>query len=80
MQTSIPESNSVSVFGVGSLTGSDAGAASDKPGSVSKSGKSADSSSREFNFGSEEGALASFYAATASGSSEGALASATLGT
>ena len=74
LQTVTPESNSVSVFGAGSLTG----AASDEPGSVSKSGSSAVSSSREFNFGSASGALASFSTATASTKSEGAPSSATL--
>ena len=82
LQTRTPESNSVSLLGAGSLTGNDAGAVSDKPGSVSECGSSAasSSSSREFNFGSATGALASISTATATGSNKGAVASATLAT
>ncbi|WP_041225918.1 hypothetical protein [Crinalium epipsammum] len=52
---------------------------SENRGSVSKSGKSAEFSSKEFNFGSATGTVASLSSATASSSNEDAVASATLG-
>ncbi|AFZ15499.1 hypothetical protein Cri9333_4721 (plasmid) [Crinalium epipsammum PCC 9333] len=62
------------------LSSSNGGAGSDIPGNVSKSGRSAEFISRELKSGSATGALASCSTATASTKSEGALASATLGT